>query len=111
MLSLNREEKTRRKIYNVLNTRRERLIGLVVTVRVEVAMRQKGQVPNAGKQQPTGSESSREQHEDPLPTQVQDGDEEVLEEVVSLSVGRADGVEGAVFGDDAVAGRLLGQHV
>ena len=112
MLSLNGEKKTWREVDNVLHTGRERLIGLsVVAVRVKIAMHQEGQVPNAGEEQPTGGESGREQHEDPLPTQVQDGDEEVLEEVVRLAVRGADGVEGTVFGDDAVAGRLFGQHV
>ena len=91
MLRLQREEEAGGEVVDAGHAGHVGVVGAVDGI--EVPVLQHRQVPHAGEEEPRGVEGCREEDEDPLPAQVQEGDEEVLEELVGLAVHRALGVD------------------
>ena len=90
VLSLQREEEARGEVVDARHTGDVAVIGAIHGV--EIAVLQQGEIPHAGEQQPRRVEGRREEDKDPLPAEVEEGDEEVLEELVGAAVGGAQGV-------------------
>ena len=104
MLSLKGEEEARSEVLDCGSAWCERFVGDVDGVKISVL--KECEVPHHCKEQPTKKEGSGEHEKDPSPGQVDDGDENVLDELVRASHVSHDHVQVTFLVHDPISGGL-----